>query len=71
MRIAVCLTDNKPDPWVEGLQAALPEAEQTRGIYLAQRIADARADFIPGMGHDLPEELLPRFAQGIVDNARR
>ena len=27
MRIAVCLTDNKPDPWVEGLQAALPEAE--------------------------------------------
>lgn len=27
MRIAVCLTDNKPEPWVEGLQAALPEAE--------------------------------------------
>jgi pimeloyl-ACP methyl ester carboxylesterase len=41
------------------------------GEDLAQRIADARADFIPGMGHDLPEELLPRFAQGIVDNARR
>jgi pimeloyl-ACP methyl ester carboxylesterase len=41
------------------------------GKDLAQRIADARADFIPGMGHDLPEELLPRFAQGIVDNARR
>jgi pimeloyl-ACP methyl ester carboxylesterase len=41
------------------------------GKDLAQRIADARTDFIPGMGHDLPEALLPRFAQGIVDNARR
>jgi pimeloyl-ACP methyl ester carboxylesterase len=41
------------------------------GEDLAQRIADARADFIPGMGHDLPEALLQRFAQGIVDNARR
>lgn len=41
------------------------------GEDLAQRIADARTDFIPGMGHDLPEALLPRFAQGIVDNARR
>ena len=27
MRIAVCLTDNKPEPWVRGLQAALPEAQ--------------------------------------------
>lgn len=27
MRIAVCLTDTKADPWVQGLQAALPEAE--------------------------------------------
>lgn len=41
------------------------------GKDLAQRIPDARADFIPGMGHDLPEELLQRFAQGIVGNARR
>ncbi|WP_066256726.1 alpha/beta fold hydrolase [Hydrogenophaga flava] len=41
------------------------------GEDLAQRIANATADFIPGMGHDLPEELLQRFAQGIGDNARR
>ncbi len=41
------------------------------GEDLAQRIADAITDFIPGMGHDLPEELLQRFAMGIVDNARR
>ncbi|HEY2257657.1 MAG TPA: glyoxylate/hydroxypyruvate reductase A [Variovorax sp.] len=27
MRITVCLTDNRPEPWVEGLRAALPEAE--------------------------------------------
>src|SRR6478735_6100575 len=26
IRIAVCLTDNRPDPWIEGLRAALPEA---------------------------------------------
>lgn len=41
------------------------------GEDLAQRIQGARTDFIPGMGHDLPEELLQRFAQGIGDNARR
>ena len=27
MRITVCLTDSKHEPWVQGLQAALPEAE--------------------------------------------
>jgi glyoxylate/hydroxypyruvate reductase A len=27
MRITVCLTDNRPEPWIEGLRAALPEAE--------------------------------------------
>ena len=26
MRITVCLTDNKPAPWMQGLRAALPEA---------------------------------------------
>lgn len=41
------------------------------GEDLAQRIDGARTDFIPGMGHDLPEALLQRFAQGIGDNARR
>jgi pimeloyl-ACP methyl ester carboxylesterase len=41
------------------------------GYELARLIPDAQADFIPGMGHDLPEQLLPRFAQGIAENARR
>ncbi len=27
MRITVCLTDTRPDPWIKGLRAALPEAE--------------------------------------------
>lgn len=41
------------------------------GRDLARRIAGAVADFVPGMGHDLPEPLLPRFAAGIADNAAR
>ncbi|MGJ7546433.1 2-hydroxyacid dehydrogenase [Variovorax sp. LT1R16] len=27
MRITVCLTDTRPEPWIEGLRAALPDAE--------------------------------------------
>ncbi len=41
------------------------------GRDLARRIAGARADFIPGMGHDLPLQLAPRIAQDIAENARR
>ncbi len=41
------------------------------GHDLAARIAGAVGDFIPGMGHDLPDALLPRFAAGIAENAAR
>ncbi|MFP8778880.1 alpha/beta fold hydrolase [Hydrogenophaga sp. RWCD_12] len=41
------------------------------GEDLARRIAGARTDFIRGMGHDLPEALLERFAQGIADLSTR
>jgi pimeloyl-ACP methyl ester carboxylesterase len=41
------------------------------GRDLVQRIASAQADFVPGMGHDLPQQLLERFADGIAQNARR
>lgn len=41
------------------------------GEDLAHRIAGARIDLVPGMGHDLPLPLLPRFADAIVANARR
>ncbi len=38
---------------------------------LVARIAGAEADIIPGMGHDLPLQLLPRIAEGIATNAGR
>ncbi|MCE2908118.1 MAG: alpha/beta fold hydrolase [Betaproteobacteria bacterium] len=41
------------------------------GHELARLIAGAEADFIPGMGHDLPQPLLARLADRIVANARR
>jgi pimeloyl-ACP methyl ester carboxylesterase len=41
------------------------------GHDLAARISGAVADIVPGMGHDLPLQLLPRFADGIAENARR
>ena len=41
------------------------------GQDLAHRIAGARLDIVPGMGHDLPLQLLPRFAEGIGSNAAR
>ncbi|MDE2368249.1 MAG: alpha/beta fold hydrolase [Burkholderiales bacterium] len=41
------------------------------GHDLVSRIAGAQGDFIPGMGHDLPQQLLERYADGIAANARR
>jgi pimeloyl-ACP methyl ester carboxylesterase len=41
------------------------------GQDLAHRIPQALTDFVPGMGHDLPDALLPRFAATIADNAAR
>ena len=38
---------------------------------LVARIAGARADIVPGMGHDLPQQLLSRFADTMAENARR
>ncbi len=41
------------------------------GEDLARRIAGATLDLVPGMGHDLPEPLLPRLADGIAAVAAR
>jgi pimeloyl-ACP methyl ester carboxylesterase len=41
------------------------------GHELVARIQGAVADIVPGMGHDLPAQLLPHFADGIVANAAR
>jgi len=38
---------------------------------LGRKIAGAVVDIIPGMGHDLPLELLPRIAAGVAENAAR
>jgi pimeloyl-ACP methyl ester carboxylesterase len=38
---------------------------------LVARIQGAVADIIPGMGHDLPLQVLPRIADGIAANASR
>ena len=41
------------------------------GHDLALRISGARKDIVPGMGHDLPVQLLSRFADSIKANAGR
>ncbi len=41
------------------------------GRDLMSRIRGSTGDFIPGMGHDLPLQLLPRIAEGIAQNAQR
>jgi pimeloyl-ACP methyl ester carboxylesterase len=41
------------------------------GRDLLARVAGAVGDFIPGMGHDLPAQLLPRFTESIAANAQR
>lgn len=38
------------------------------GQHLARHIAGAETDFIPGMGHDLPDALLERLVRGIAFN---
>ena len=48
-----------------------PLVPVANGRELAARIAGAEADFIEGMGHDLPEALLERFADRIAANAAR
>jgi pimeloyl-ACP methyl ester carboxylesterase len=48
-----------------------PLVRPQAGHDLVARIPGAVADFIPGMGHDLPLQLLPRFADGIAENACR
>jgi pimeloyl-ACP methyl ester carboxylesterase len=41
------------------------------GKAVAKAIPDSRLELIDGMGHDLPEDLWPRFADLIAENARR
>ena len=43
-----------------------PLVPPAAGQHLAQQIAGATLDLVPGMGHDLPLPLLPRIADGIA-----
>jgi pimeloyl-ACP methyl ester carboxylesterase len=58
-----------PTQILHGLQDPLVPVEA--GRQLASIIPGAKADFIEGMGHDLPIPLWPRFAAGIESAASR
>lgn len=51
--------------------AADPLLPPACGEQLAQVIPGATLDLVPGMGHDLPPALWPRFADGIASVAQR
>ena len=53
-----------PTQIIHGLADALVPV--AAGQDLAVRIKGARVDLVPGMGHDLPAQLLPRFADVIA-----
>lgn len=77
-QIAAIAADGDRSALVAGIQArtliihgdADPLVPVAAGHDLARRIAGARSDIIPGMGHDLPLQLLQRYADGIAAVAR-
>lgn len=78
-QLAAIVADGDRSPLLTRIQAptvvihgqADPLVPVAAGHDLQARIAGARADIVPGMGHDLPLQLLPRFADTIAENARR
>jgi pimeloyl-ACP methyl ester carboxylesterase len=48
-----------------------PLVPAAAGRDLVARISGAQGEFIPGWGHDLPLQLLPRLAESIAENAAR
>jgi pimeloyl-ACP methyl ester carboxylesterase len=53
---------------IHGLQDRLVSVDG--GIDTAKHVATANLQLFPGMGHNLPSELLSTFADLILDNAR-
>ncbi len=51
--------------------AADPLVPPASGTQLANAIRGARLDLIPGMGHDLPAPLWPRFCDRVQETAQR
>jgi pimeloyl-ACP methyl ester carboxylesterase len=78
-QLAAVMADGDRSPLVSRIVAptrvihgeADPLVPVAAGRDLLARIGAAQGDFIEGMGHDLPLQLLPRFAEGIAANAAR
>lgn len=78
-QLAAVMADGDRTPMLARIQAptrvihgeADPLIPVDSGHDLVRRITGAVGDFVPGMGHDLPLALLPRFAAGIAENAAR
>ena len=78
-QILAIMGDDDRTPLLARIQAptrvihgeADPLVPVAAGRDLVARIAGAECDFIAGMGHDLPLQLLPRFAADIAESAAR
>jgi pimeloyl-ACP methyl ester carboxylesterase len=78
-QLTAVIADGDRTPMLAGIRAptriihgeADPLIPVAAGHDLVRCIAGAVADMVPGMGHDLPLQLLPRFAAGIAENAAR
>ena len=68
-RTALLGTLRPPTHVIHGKADPLVPVEAGRD--LGARIPGATLDVIPGMGHDLPKELWPRFVAGIAGAAAR
>lgn len=78
-QMVAVLADGDRSPRLQALQlpvhivhgAADPLIPPAAARDLHRHLRGATLDLVDGMGHDLPAELLPRFAQGIATNAAR
>ena len=78
-QIVAVIADGDRSPLLGGIAAptrvihglADPLVPAAAGRDLVARIPAAVADFVPGMGHDLPPALFEHFAAGITTNAAR
>ena len=68
-RVAVLKTIVAPTLVIHG--RADPLVPVSGGIDTAQLIPGAKLELIEGMGHDLPDELIPRFLELIGSNAEK
>lgn len=78
-QLAAVLADGDRTPLLARIEAPTcvihgcsdPLIRVTAGVELARKIKGATVDLVEGMGHDLPVEMLERFADTIRSNADR